>query len=226
MLFYGSALLYAGRPKQAEPVLKAALDAITATYGIQSMQAMQAQSALGNLYATEGDFGKALPYVAAAGERACALNGPTHQFCLQQQGNEGVIRFQLGDVAGALPKLKTAHAGFLQQAGPDSPGTHVIGYYFATALLETGDSAGAASLAATLDATKIEAGSPGDHWPSRVAALKGAILIDQHHVDEGMAQLRPAVEEMRRAGMQAWMIAPFEKRLTAGEKPLLAGRRI
>lgn len=215
LLLYGSALLYAEKTKQAEPVLRGALDAINGTFGANSLQAAQAQSALGNLYATEGDFRKALPYVVAAGERVCALHGPTHQFCLQQEGNEGVIRSQLGDAAGALPRLKAAYDGFLAQAGPDSPGTHVIGYYLASAELETGDVADAAELVTTLDAKKLAAGSPGEQWGSRLTALKASILIDEHRTAAGVAMLQPAVAEMRKAGTQEWIMAPFERRLAA-----------
>lgn len=215
LLLYGSALLYAERTKEAEPILHAALDAINATFGVESLQAAQAQSALGNLYATQGDFRKALPYVVAAGDRVCALHGPTHQFCLQQRGNEGVIRSQLGDAAGALPKLKAAYDGFLAQIGPDSPGTHVLGYYLASALLETGDVADAAKLVPTLDAKKLLAGSPGEQWDARLAALKASVLIDEHHTTQGMAMLQPAVAEMEKAGTQAWIMAPFERRLAA-----------
>lgn len=217
-LIHGAALLYAGRSDDAEPVLLSAIAALSKIYGDGSLQSAQARSALGGLYVSSGRFAEALPHVVASRNTMCKLHGAAAQSCLMQIGNEGVVLLQMGDAAAAILPLSEARAAFESQAGADSVGAHVLGFYLASASLENGDAARAAQLLESLDPALIESGSPGAQWKERIAALEGSILIAQQQRDEGLALLKPAITAMQAGGMQTWILTPFLERLAQAEK--------
>lgn len=212
-LLYGASLLYAGRAAESEPVLERAIAELDATYGPGSLQSAQARATLGGYYAVAGRFADALPLVLAARDTMCGLHGATHQSCLMQVGNEGVVRLHLGETAPAVLALRAAHEGFVESFGAGSPGVHVIGYYLALALLAERSLDEALSITRALDPELLAAGSPGRHWDKRVSALEGAILVERGDRDEGLAKLEPVVLAMEADGMQEWILAPFRARL-------------
>jgi non-specific serine/threonine protein kinase len=219
LLMHGAALLYAGRFEEAEPKLIAAIDALANIYGPDSLQSAQARSALGGLFVSSGRFADALPQVVASRETMCRLHGPSAQSCLMQIGNEGVVRLQMGDAAGAIVPLTRARAAFEEQAGAGSAGAHVLGFYLASAALQIGDAARAAELVELLDPALLAAGSPGTQWQERVDALRGSILLAQDRRKEGLVLLKSAVNAMQAGGMQEWILAPFAERLKQAELP-------
>lgn len=148
----------------------------------------------------------------------CKLHGAEGQSCLMQMGNEGVVRLQMGDAAAAIAPLTEARAGFERQAGPSSAGAHVLGFYLASAALQTGDTQRAAELVELLDPALLAAGSPGTQWSERVDALRGSILITQNRREEGLDLLKPAVAAMQVGGMQEWILTPLLERLAQAEK--------
>ncbi|GAB4524306.1 MAG: hypothetical protein Kow00133_12520 [Amphiplicatus sp.] len=219
-LYYGAALLYAGKYDEAEPALSKAIDNLSAVFGPDSSQVVEAQSSLGNLYATSGRWAEALPVIRAVREKMCAMHGAEHLTCMMSAGNEGVIELQLGDAGAAIEKLTPARDAFERALGPDSPGVHVLGYYLAMAELETGDFDAAAGLTASLDAAKLESGSPGEGWAARIEGLDGWILIGQGRREEGLSRLERAVATMEQDGMQEWIIKPY--RTTLANAPPVA----
>lgn len=212
-LYYGAALLYAARYDEAEPVLQKSIAALTAVFGPDAPQVVEAYSALGNLYATSGRWAEAHPVIATVREKMCATHGAEHLTCMMATGNEGVIAFQLGQTDEAIEEIGLARDAFERALGPESPGVHVLGYYLAMAELEAGDAEAAAAHAAALDAAKLESGSPGEGWTARVDGLHGMILIAEGRPEEGIARLKPAVAAMESAGMQEWISAPYRKSL-------------
>lgn len=214
-MFLGSALFYAGRYDEAEPVLKDALVQLTDVFGEDSAQVVEGQGALANLYATSGNWEPALPLVQDVRRKMCALHGEGHLTCLMTMGNEAVFQWFLGDAEGAAANLEPVRDAFLAQLGPDSPAVHVMAYYLAMAKLEVGEAQEAAAIAETLDASKLAAGSPGDDWGLRVDGLKGMALIDQGQCAAGRAMLAPAVAAMKTGGMQAWILEDYETALDA-----------
>ncbi len=208
-LHYGATLLHAGRLDDAEPVLNQAVIELEEVFGPASTQLAEGNSVLGNLYAADGRWTEALPLIAAVRETACAAQGVEHLTCVMAGGNEGVILVQTGDAGNAIPKLLAARDVFERMMGPGTPGVQVMNYYLAQALLAVGDSGAAGALIDGLDPAQLAAGSPGEEWPARVAALRGwAMLLDGRH-QEGAALLEDTIAGMERDGMQDWIIAPF-----------------
>ncbi|MFN3514528.1 MAG: protein kinase domain-containing protein [Phenylobacterium sp.] len=226
-LYHGAALLYAGRYEEAEPALLKATERLKAAFGANSSQVLEAQSALGNLYATSGRWSKAAPLISAVRKDMCALHGADHLTCMMSSGNEGVIQLHLGEIQAAIRSLAPAREAFVRRLGPESPAVHVLGYYLAEAQLQAGRVEAAAPLVAALDPAKLESGSPGDRWNLRVAGLKGRVLLGSGR-PEGLALLADAVAEMERSELQAWIVEPHRKALAqacAQAKAACANRR-
>ncbi len=213
-LYYGAALLYAGRHAQAEPELRLAIDELGAVYGSESFQVVEARGALGNLYASTGRWAEALPVVAEVRAAMCAANGEEHLSCLMNVGNEGVIQLQLGMAAQASENLARASAGFAAAMGAGSPGVQVMNYHRATALLAAGDADGAEALIPGLRPEVMETASPGEHWDIRLRALEAGLRVRRQR-PEGPAALEGAIAEMTAAGFDPSVIEPF-RRLLAG----------
>ncbi|MEQ8178284.1 MAG: winged helix-turn-helix domain-containing protein [Amphiplicatus sp.] len=213
-LYYGAAFLYAGRFDEAEPQLLKAIESLSAVFGPDSPQVVEARSSLGNLYATSGRWADALPVISAVREYMCALHGREHLTCMMAAGNEGVIELQLGDAVAAAGKIAPARDAFERRLGATSPGVHVLSYYLALAKIQIGDINGAAALATALDPAKLESGSPGEQWDARVRALNAQILLAQDETEQGADALRLAVDDMRRNGVQDWIVAPYERALS------------
>jgi non-specific serine/threonine protein kinase len=215
-LHYGAALLHAGRLSDAEPVLNQAIIELEEVFGPASTQLAEGKSVLGNLYAADGRWAEALPLISVVRETACATQGSEHLTCVMAGGNEGVILVQLGDAGSAIPKLVAARDVFERMMGPGTPGVQVMNYYLAQALLGAGDSGAAAALIEGLDPAQLAAGSPGEEWPARIAALRGwSMLLEGRHED-GAALLEQTIADMERDGMQDWIIAPFRAALGHG----------
>lgn len=213
-LYHGAALLYAGEYAQAEPALIRAIDDLTAVFGPESSQVVEAQSSLGNLYATSGRWAEALPVVATVRRRLCELHGAEHLTCMMSSGNEGVIELQLGRAEVAIGKLAPARDAFERNLGADSPGVHVLGYYLAMARLETENAAAAAPLVAALDPAKLASGSPGEQWDARVEGLRAWLQMGREQ--EGAARLEAAISVMEQGGVQPWIVQPYRRALEAG----------
>lgn len=210
-LYYGASLLYAARYDEAEPALKKSVENLTAVFGAQSPQVIEAYSSLGNLYATSGRWEEAQPVIATVREKMCAMHGQAHLTCMMATGNEGVIAFQSGRAADAIGKLGPARDAFEQALGPQSPGVHVLGYYLAMAELDAGDAAAAARHGAGLDPARLESGSPGEQWDARVQGLNARILIADGNCAEGKPMLDAAIAAMEAGAMQEWILAPYRK---------------
>lgn len=219
-LHYGAALLYSGRLAEAEPVLIDAVRAIDEAFGDQSSHASEARGTLSNLYATSGRLRDALPLISSVREAACAAHGPDHQLCLMSTGNEGVLLVQLGESEAALGKIVLARDAFARLMGESSVGVQVMNYYLAQALLDLGDGAEAARLAAGLDPDMLAAGSPGKGWPLRVSAIQGWAQILTGERAQGIARLQAAVSDMEALGLQDWILDPFRKALADGPPEL------
>lgn len=214
-MFLGSALFYAGRYEESEPVLREAIAALTEVFGEDSAQVVEAQSALANLYATSGNWEPAMPLVADVREKMCALHGEGHLTCLMTMGNEAVFQWFLDDAEGAVANLIPVVDTFRARLGPESPAVHVMAYYLAMAQLDLGRVSEAQALAAGLDPALLAAGSPGDGWDTRVEGLKGIALIRRGQCEEGMALLVPAVEAMKTGDMQPWILKDYEDAMIA-----------
>jgi non-specific serine/threonine protein kinase len=118
-----------------------------------------------------------------------------------------------GRSAEALPKIEVARDAFSGLMGEDSPGVHVMNFYLAQGLLDTGDGARAAALADELDPAQLAAGSPGQGWSTRVDALKGWAQMLNGRPEDGAALLAASVDRMERQGLQDWMVEPFRQAL-------------
>jgi len=66
-----------------------------------------------------------------------------------------------------------------------------------------------------LDPDKLGAASPGTHWDVRVEALEALIQIHTGERDQGIARLEAAVETLREAEMQDWIVTPLQQHLAA-----------
>ena len=214
-LYYGAALLYAARYTEAEPVLQTSIAKLTAVFGADAPQVVEAYSALGNLYATSGRWAKAHPVIATVREKMCATHGAEHLSCMMATGNEGVIAFQLGRIDDAIEKIDLARDAFERALGPQSPGVHVLGYYLAMAELDAGRISDAAVHGGALDRARLESGSPGEQWEARARGLAARILIAQGRCSEGLPQLQSAIADMKRGGVQEWILVPYEKSAAA-----------
>lgn len=215
-LYLGAALLFAARYDEAESALKTSIKQLTAVFGEESPQVIEAYSSLGNLYATSGRWEEAQPVIAAVRVKMCALHGDTHLTCMMATGNEGVIGFQLGRIDEAIAKIGAARDAFEQALGPQSPAVHVLGYYLAMAELEAGQVEAAVRHSHDLAAASLESGSPGEQWAERVDGLKGRILIARGQCDQGMSMLAEAIAVMEQGGAQDWILKPYRTAAVQG----------
>lgn len=219
-LFYGAALFYAGQYAEAEPVLLDAVNQLTDIFGAEASQVVEAQGTLLNLYATSGEWDKAVPLVGEVRQKMCTLHGEEHLICQMTRGNEAVFQWFLGDWQGAIEGLEPIVTSFREQLGPGSPGVHVLAYYLAMAKLDAAQVNEAAALAEELDPLKLAAGSPGDGWAARVEGLKGMAAIRSGDCTGGLAKLDAALAEMHALETQAWIVRPYE----AAEKAAPCGQ--
>ncbi len=214
-LYLGASLLYAARYVEAEPILLASINELTAVFGESAPQVAEAYSALGNLYATSGRWQEAYAVLGTVRNQLCAHHGQDHLTCMMARGNHGVASYHYGRLYEGIEEMAAAREAFEAALGSTSPGVHVLGYYLAMAELDAGLAQAATAHAAPLDARQLEAGSPGQHWGARTDGLQARILLAQGQCGDGRAQLATAVQTMRHNGLQEWILAPFERDLVA-----------
>ena len=67
---------------------------------------------------------------------------------------------------------------------------------------------------------ELATASPGTHWNVRVDLLKALIQIHTGERKQGIARLEAAVETLRKAEMQDWIVGPLQQHLeAAGQAP-------
>ena len=105
---YGDALRQAGKHKEAEPILREAVEVQTRLHGARSRQAADALNNLGLLLYTRGDHEQARPIL----EQALAVERVTlpavHPQTSATLNNLGLVRKNLGDLRGAEAALREA----------------------------------------------------------------------------------------------------------------------
>ena len=94
----------------------------------------------------------------------------------------------------------------------------MIHHYLARTLIELDRAEAARPIAEHLDPEKLAAASPGTHWDVRVDALKALIQIHTGARRQGIARLEAAVETLRAAEMQDWIVMPLQQHLEAARR--------
>jgi tetratricopeptide (TPR) repeat protein len=208
---YGNVLAYLGHYEDAERELTGAYAAMRAIYGQDNPMTARVIAALGEVYASSGQWDKALDKVHTAYALYQSLTGPNSQFTVLTLGNLAILEYQHGDAGQARRDLLDAHARLVKLLGADNPMVQGVDVYLASAELDGGNLVQAAKLLGSLDAAKIEQAAPGENWDLRLLGLRAVLQIRQGHRVTGRQQLAVAVDRMKAAKLQEWIVAPFEK---------------
>jgi hypothetical protein len=70
-------------------------------------------------------------------------------------------------------------------------------------------------IADRLDPEKLVDASHGIHWDTRIEALQALIQINTGQRQQGIAHLEAAVDTLRDAEMQDWIVMPLQQHLDA-----------
>ncbi|HKY89977.1 MAG TPA: tetratricopeptide repeat protein, partial [Nevskiaceae bacterium] len=212
-LRFASILKSLQRLDEAETLTRAALDRLEKTNGPDDYFVGVALNQLADLQGARGRWGDALAPSKRADAIVRARLGESSQTAWLSRVNVGVIEYQVGQYPQAVQDLRAGLDGLAGLLGAESPQAQGAAFYLAAALSEVGRQEEAWNLADALDPAALAASAMGEAWTPRMAALKGQIRLRQGRRTEGLAILQPAVEEMERAGLQAWILEPYRKAL-------------
>jgi eukaryotic-like serine/threonine-protein kinase len=178
-LGHASALLHQGRHGPAEQELLDALDILETTIGDADAFTMgQALVVAGDFYADLGDLDRAIGYLERGRDLLLAVDEHQEK-ALNALRLLGTIDYCNGDLERARSRLAAAHAAFTERYGADSPDAQGAGFWLAASLLEAGETATAAELAATLDPAALDISLGGTGWDARLDALQSWIRTGQ-----------------------------------------------
>jgi non-specific serine/threonine protein kinase len=212
-LRFASILKSLQRLDEADEFTRAALDRLEKTNGPDDYFVGLALTQLADLQGLRGRWGDALAPSKRADAIVRARLGETSQTAWLSRVNVGVIEFQVGQYPQAVEDLRQGRDGLAALLGNESPQAQGAAFYLASALSEVGRQDEAWNLADALDPAALASSVMGEAWTPRLSALKGQIRLRQGRRTEGLAMLQPAVEEMEKSGLQAWILEPYRKAL-------------
>lgn len=210
-----AALGYQGRHDEAMQAFEDALGQAADAFGEDSPDYGATLSEYASALFSAERFGEAARRAAQAADLVCRNTGPETMNCIAARGNQGISTYRSGQWQKARAALAEAAEKFAALSGPESPGAQLMEYYLARTLIELNQADEARPIAERLDPQKLVAASPGTHWDTRIEALKALIQIHTGQRDQGIARLETAVETLREAEMQDWIVIPLQKHLDA-----------
>jgi non-specific serine/threonine protein kinase len=212
-LFYASILKSLGRLDEAETFTRAALAQLEKSNGPDDYFVGVALNQLADVQGLRGRWGDALEPSKRADAIVRARLGESSQTAWLSRVNLGVIELQVGQFAQAADDLRQGHDGLAGLLGDQSPPAQGAAFYLASALSELGHQEEAWNLADALDPAALASSVMGGGWTPRLSALKGQIRLRQGRRADGLALLEPAVQEMEKSGLAAWILEPYRKAL-------------
>jgi len=210
-----AALGYQGRHEEAAQAFERALGQAADAFGEDSPDYGATLNEYASMLFSAERFGEAARRAAQAADLICRNTGPETMNCIAARGNQGIITYRSGQWQKARAALAEAAEKFAALTGPESPGAQLMEYYLARTLIELDRANQARPIAERLDPQKLVAASPGTHWDTRIDALKALIQIHTGQRDQGIARLEAAVETLREAEMQDWIVMPLQQHLDA-----------
>ena len=204
---------YLSRYDEAEQAFERALDAAADTFGEDSPEYGATLNEYTAMLGAAGRWDDAARTAAQVTEIACRTAGPETFNCIGARANQGIITYRSGQWQKAHAALTEAAEKFAALTGPQSPPVQLMEHYLARTLIELDRADEARPIAERLDPEKLAAASPGTHWDIRVDALKALIQIHTGERKPGIARLEAAVETLREAEMQDWIVMPLQQHL-------------
>lgn len=206
-LGYAKSLQQRGQPEHAERQMVQALRRLESEVGdADAFTLGQALVEAGSFYLENGQLERAAEHLTRG--RALLLEvGEQQERAFAALRALGVIDYALGLWAQATEKLTAARAGLLEVFGEESPEVQGTSYWLAAALAAGGEPDPAAALLADLQPGPLQASLGGAHWPERLQALRGRVLIQRGEHEQGGAWLAAAAEQLREGGAPAWLLA-------------------
>jgi len=210
-----AALGYQGRHEEAGQAFERALGQAAEAFGEDSPDYGATLNEYASMLFSAERFGEAARRAAQAADLICRNTGPETMNCIAARGNQGIITYRSGQWQKARAALAEAAEKFAALTGPESPGAQLMEYYLARTLIELDEADEARPIAERLDPQKLVAASPGTHWDTRIEALQALIQIHTGQRQQGIARLQAAVDTLREAEMQDWIVMPLQHHLDA-----------
>ncbi|MGQ0622092.1 MAG: protein kinase domain-containing protein [Panacagrimonas sp.] len=211
-LNYGKALAADGRVDEGIAVMMQALAAIKADLGADHPYVAGASYQLAAVYAADGQFARASALADPARALLLAQVGPEQWDTLNQRRLQGILTLYAGAPTTAIEQLAPVRESLMRLFGAQHSTTQGASYHLALALAQVGRAAEAEPLLDALDPPALQRGVGGPSWPVRVAALKAMVGVQQGR-PAARAALEASIGDLRRAGVQAWIVEPFARGL-------------
>ena len=213
LLAQGAAHVFALRNEEALKILDQARIAMVDIFGSDSRKVGDVYGMLGNAHSGLGDWEAASHWLNQARALTCKNNGEDHSQCLSMTANSGIALIELGDFLNAEAQVRKVRNAFLNRAGAEHPAVLVLNYQLARALLALNQLAEVAELIATLRPDAMESAAPGNHWATRVKALRGRYQIRAGQTQTGQQLLTSAIEEMHKLSFPKAFVSRHEQDL-------------
>jgi non-specific serine/threonine protein kinase len=209
-----------GRLDEAEALLTEVRDTMTRAFGPTEVYVGGANLELADLHLGRGHFAEAFAVAAAAAKAFAASLGDDHGYTIVAKANLGTIEVELGEPANALRDLDAVRP---RAAAMRDSAALVTGIDFARAkaLTDLARPAEAQAILETVNADLLAESSWGPRdfqWQLQVE--KGRALMSLGQRQQGLALVRPAVEEMAKVGSYEWLLERYRDLMR--EAPRLA----
>lgn len=223
-LEYAVALTNLARLDEAEATLKDSLQQVRQVLGEDNYVTGLVWNHLGAVYQNEAKWDVAIDAQSRnyAIMRRCM--GEQSQAALAAALALAIPKYLSGQVAEAVPLLRSSYTGLSSALGADAPLAQNAAFYLAAALNDQQHPDEALPLLHGLQAAAVNSVDPGVDWEQRIAGLKGAILLKQGELLRGRPLLENAVAQLTRDKAPDWMVEPLRTALSAQHGPALASR--
>lgn len=199
-----------GRLDEAETLLTEVRDTMTRALGPTELYVGGANLELADLHLGRGHFAKAAAAARAAVSAFSAALGDDHSYTIVAKANLGAIDEVLGEPAIALRGLDEVkpRAAAIKDGAPLVAG---IDFARAKALTNLGRPAEALAILETVSAELLAESSWGPRdFQWQLQAEKGRAMMALGQRQQGLALVRPALEEMGKLGSYPWLLGRYK----------------